>query len=382
MIIADQRHLFDIPDTVAYLNTAYMSPLMHNVVDAMAQGVSSKVRPWTYKPNDFFAIAAETRELAAQIYGTDPLNIALINSVSYGMQTAANNLPLSAGQDILLLGGQFPSNVYPWQDMAARKGGHVRILDKKSEHETWTDTVLTAISDNTAIIALPHMHWSNGEVLDLLSIRRASHKVGAALVLDLTQSLGALPFSVADIAPDFAVAAGYKWLMGPYTSAFLYVDPKWQSGRPMEFNWMNRKGSEDFSKLTNYVGEYQAGALRYDMGEKSNPALLMGASAALTQVLEWGVDNIAESLRVRTDALANALSDIGLLPLGREHRAPHYLGVAFAKAPPVDILDRLAAEDIYVSIRGDFMRVTPHLFVTDADMSRFIDRLSHYLTAR
>jgi len=152
----------------------------------------------------------------------------------------------------------------------------------------------------------------------------------------MTQSLGALPFNADEIQPDFAVAAGYKWLMGPYTSAFLYVAPKWQSGRPLEFNWMNRKDSQNFAGLTNYVDDYQSGASRYDMGEKSNPALL-------------------------------------------ELRAPHYLGVRFSKTPPADILPRLAAEDIYVSIRGDFMRVTPHLFVTEADMSRFVSRLAYHL---
>ena len=97
------------------------------------------------------------------------------------------------------------------------------------------------------------------------------------------------------------------------------------------------------------------------------------------QILEWGIDNIAQTLREKTDHLANALQDIGLSPMGRDQRAPHYLGVSFPKAPPDDILARLAAEDIYVSIRGDFMRVTPHLFVTDKDMSRFITRLAYHL---
>ena len=378
MIIPNQRHLFDIPDSIAYLNTAYMSPLMHNVVAEMQEGVQTKVHPWSYMPPDFFSIAGETRSLAAKVYGTNAHNIALVSSVSYGVQIAANNLPLEPEQDILLLGGQFPSNIYPWKDMAARKGAEVRILTKEAG-QTWTQAVLAAMSEKTGLVAVPHMHWANGEVLDLGAIRRAANENGAALTLDLTQSLGALPFNVDEIAPDFAVAAGYKWLMGPYTSAFLYVAPKWQTGRPLEFNWMNRKDSENFSGLTHYVDEYQPGALRFDMGEKSNPALLKGASAALSQILEWGIDNIAQTLREKTDHLANALQDIGLSPMGRDQRAPHYLGVSFPKAPPDDILARLAAEDIYVSIRGDFMRVTPHLFVTDKDMSRFITRLAYHL---
>lgn len=378
MIIPNQRHLFNVPETVAYLNTAYMSPLMHNVVAAMEAGVQSKVQPWTYKPDDFFAVAHETRDLAASVFATEPHNMALVNSVSYGLQIAANNLPLEAGQEILVLDSQFPSNIYPWKDMASRRGGQLRVITK-DEHPSWTDALRDALSDQTAIIAIPHMHWANGEVIDLSAIRAAADRFGAALVLDLTQSLGALPFSAAHVRPDFAVAAGYKWLMGPYTSAFLYVDPKWQNGRPLEFNWMNRKGSENFSGLTNYVDSYQPGALRYDMGEKSNPALLKGASAALRQVLDWGVENIAKTVRAKTDHLAGELSTIGLRPLEAAYRSPHYLGVSFPTPPPDDILARLADEDIYVSIRGDFMRVTPHLFVTEQDMSCFISRLKHHL---
>lgn len=380
MMIPNQRHLFDIPDDVAYLNTAYMSPLMHGVVAAMQAGTATKVQPWTFSPDDFFSVSETARTLAGRIFKTNPQNIAIINSVSYGIQTAANNLPLAAGQEILVLDAQFPSNIYPWRDLAARKEGVLRSLSYPKDG-TWTQAVLDAITDKTAIIATAHMHWANGEVLDLMAVRTAADKVGAALVLDLTQSLGALPFNTEAVKPDFAVAASYKWMMGPYTSAFLYVDPKWQNGFPMEFNWMNRKGSQNFSKLTEYVDDYQPGALRYDMGEKANPALLGGVSAALTQVLEWGIDNIAQSLSVKTNHLASALTGIGLTPLGAEIRSPHYLGVGFPKAPPKDILNRLAAENIYVSIRGDFMRVTPHVFVTDSDMARFIERLEFHLGA-
>ncbi len=381
MIIPNQRHLFDIPDDVAYLNTAYMSPLMYDVTAAMQAGTASKVRPWTFTPDDFFSISEKARALAAQVFHTEAQNIAIINSVSYGIQTATNNLPITAGQEILVLDAQFPSNIYPWRDLAAQRGAAVRTLSYPKDGGTWSDAVLGAITENTAIIATAHMHWANGEVLDLMAVRAAADKIGAALVLDLTQSLGALPFDAQAVRPDFAVAASYKWMMGPYTSAFLYVDPKWHDGRPMEFNWMNRKGSENFSKLTDYVDDYQPGALRYDMGEKANPALLGGVSAALTQVLDWGVENIAESLRVKTNHLAGQLTAMGLRPMAAAIRSPHYLGVAFPKAPPEDILARLAAENIYVSIRGDFMRVTPHLFVSDNDMARFIERIKAHLGA-
>ena len=125
------------------------------------------------------------------------------------------------------------------------------------------------------------MQWTSGGRLDLVRIGEACRKLGAALVLDLTQSLGALPFSVGGlknnlqngVQPDFAVAASYKWLLGPYSVGLLYVAPKWQSGMPLEENWIQRANARDFSSLILYTEDYDAGARRFDMGERANFAL-------------------------------------------------------------------------------------------------------------
>jgi len=377
MIIPSQKHLFNIPESHAYLNNAYMSPLMYSVVAAMEEGIASKIQPWTYKPEHFFLYTEESRELAAQIYGTIADNIALVPSVSYGLQIAANALPLEARQHVLVLEDQFPSNVYPWQDKAGKVGAHVKTLPIATDDD-WTNVLLAAINNDTAIVAIPQTHWTNGATIDLQAIRHALDAVGGALVLDLTQSLGAQPFDVSAIRPDFAVAAAYKWLMGPYSLGFLYIDPKWQTAPPLEHNWMNRAKSEDFTRLTDYQADFQPGARRFDMGEKSNAASLKGASAALRQILDWGVDNIAQTLRAKTDRIAEALSGNVITPLAREVRAPHYLGLTFASGVPEALSASLADDNIFVSVRGSAMRVTPHLYSTDADILRFISALNEF----
>jgi len=375
MIISSQKHLFDIPEDVAYLNNAYMSPLMHSVVDAMQQGLQGKVQPWNYTSRDFFTYAEHARALAGKIYGTAADNIAIVPSASYGLQIAANALPLEIGQNILVLEDQFPSNIYPWQKKAANEGAQLIILPTP-EDDDWTARLLTAINDKTAIIAVPQTHWASGATLDLVRVRAALDRVGGALALDLTQSLGAQPFDVAAIRPDFVVATTYKWLMGPYSQAFLYIDPKWQDAEPLENNWMNRAGSEDFTRLTQYRDEFQPAARRFDMGEKSNASQLMGASAAMEQILEWGIENIAETLQAKTDQIADALSSNNIKPLSRSLRAPHYLGLRFAQGMSEGLMEKLVAQNIFVSIRGDALRVTPHLYTTDSDILRLIEALN------
>ena len=372
-MIPNQRHLFDLPEDIAYLNCAYMAPLMHSVVEAGRRGVRCKARPWELTTPDFFSDPARARGLFARVVNARAEDIAIVPAASYGMAIAARNLPLRAGQTIVLLADQFPSNLYPWRAAAARAGAG--IVTVNAADGDLTAAVLAAIDDRTAIAALPHCRWTDGALLDLGRIGDAVRAAGGALALDLTQSAGALPIDVARVQPAFAASACYKWLMGPYTLGFLYVHPDYQAGEPIEYGWSPRAGSEDFARLVDYRDEYAPGARRYDMGEMSNFHLMPMAIAALEQILDWGVENIAVTLGVRTAAIAERARAIGLGSQPAALRAGHFLGLQFAGGIPPGLLDTLAREKVYVSMRGSSMRVTPHLYNTDADVDRLFAAL-------
>ena len=303
-MIPCQRHLFDIPDDVAYLNCAYMSPLMKPGLEAGTAGLARKAHPWEITPDKFFTGADEFRGTAAQLFGSSADDIAIVPSASYGIATAARNLPVKKGQSILVLEEQFPSNYYSWQRRAEETGASLKVVPWPEDND-WTAAVLGALTSEVAIAALPHVQWTSGGRLDLVRIGQACRKIGSALVLDLTQSLGALPFSVGSLGddlengvqPDFAVAASYKWLLGPYSVGLLYVAPKWQGGKPLEENWIQRGNARDFSSLILYTEEYDAGARRFDMGERANFALLPAAVHAMNQLLEWKVGEVSETGR-------------------------------------------------------------------------------------
>ncbi len=376
-----QRHLFDIPDDIAYLNCAYMSPLMKTVADAGREGIETKVSPWRLYPEDFFSGAERGRALFARLIGADAGDIAIVPSASYGIAVAACNLPVARGDEIVLLEDQFPSNVYAWTDLADRTGATIRTVSRAEARSgnrpgtDWTAALLEAIGERTAIVALAHCHWTDGSMVDLEAVSEAARAQGAALVVDATQSLGAMPLDVGRIAPDFLVAATYKWLLGPYSLGFLYVAPGRQQGRPLEHNWITRAGSEDFSGLVSYRDDWQPGARRFDMGERANFQLMPMAAAALEQILAWGTDAIATTLAARTAAIADAAAELGLT-VGPSHlRAGHFLGLRFPGGLPDGLLPALAQRNVFVSVRGDSMRVTPHLYNTDADTERLLDAL-------
>jgi selenocysteine lyase/cysteine desulfurase len=373
-VIPCQRDRFAIPPEVHYLNCAYMAPLSHAVIAAMDEGARAKASPWRYRPADFFTVAEHFRERAARLAGVPADCIAIVPSASYGLAVAAANVPLARGQEVVTLADQFPSNVYVWQDLAARVGGRVRAVERPSQ-SCWSEAVLDAIGPDTGIVAVPHCHWADGRVVDLVAVGEKARRFGAALVLDLTQSLGAMPLDFAAVDPDFAVAACYKWLMGPYGTGMLYVAPRHHEGRPIEHNWINRAGSEDFARLVDYREDFQPGARRFDMGEKSNPPLLMGASAGLDFLLEFGVEAIAGALAAKSEAIAARAAALGMEAAPVGVRAAHFLSLGFGSGVPGGLTERLAQRNVHVSLRGASLRVTPHLYNDEADAEALIAAL-------
>jgi selenocysteine lyase/cysteine desulfurase len=386
-MIPCQRHRFDIPDDVAYLNCAYMSPLMKAAVEAGTVALTRKAHPWEITPEKFFTGADEFRAVAAQFVGSSPDDVAIVPSASYGIATAAQNLPVAKGQSILVLEEQFPSNYYSWQRRTEAVGATLKVVPWPTDND-WTAAVLESLTSEVAIAALPHVHWTSGGMLDLVRIGRACRKLGSALALDLTQSLGALPFSVGlndenGVQPDFAVAASYKWMLGPYSVGLLYIAPKWQGGgRPLEENWIQRAGARDFSSLILYTNNYDDGARRFDMGERSNFALLPAAVRAMKQLMEWDVAQVSETIGALNRRLAEAALDTGFHAPAEPLRAPHYLALRREAQIPKELPEILAREKVFVSVRGSSIRVTPHVYNTAEDCERLIACLRRIASAQ
>lgn len=377
-MIENQRALFDIPEEIAYLNCAYLSPLMHSVLEAGRKGLERKARPWEIGGDDFWLGPNRARELFAGLINADAEGVALVPSASYGMATAALNLPLEKGQTIVLLEEQFPSNVVHWVELAEASGGEVIRVARPADSD-WTPRVLEAIDARTGIVALPNCHWTDGTLVDLVAVGARCREVGAALALDITQSIGAMPFDVAEIQPDFLVAAGYKWLMTPYSIGFLWVAPKHRVGKALEVGFIARATHPLFKEQVARDMPFEIGAHRFDVGESANFALVPAACAAMEQLTAWGPAEIQETLAAFTAPVAAWARERGLRVAEDRLRAGHFVGIRFPGGLPEGAVERLAARNVFVSKRGDSLRVTPHLYNNEADRARLLEGLEHLL---
>lgn len=376
--LPSQRALFDIPNDITYINCAYLSPLSKAAQAAGEVAVARKVRPWTIERRHFFEEVEAVRGAFARIIHARPEDVALVPAASYGLATAAAGLGLPAGGRVIVMDHQHSSNWYCWTALAEQTGGEV-VTVQSSPDGGWTEPLLDAIDERATVVAVETCHWSDGSMVNVEEVAERSRQVGAAFVLDATQTLGAIPLDVRRLQPDFMVASAYKWLFCPYGLAFLYVAPHRQNGRPLELHGYNRVGQQQVVSNWNYVLSFEPGAPRYDMGQRSDFVKLPMALIGLDQVHAWQPQRVAATLAPLTERVAQAAISLGLRVPPSAHRAPHIIGLRTGRPIAPDLQDALRARGIHVSIRGDAIRVSPHLYNAADDIDRLHAALSELL---
>ena len=382
-----KRADFSLPDGLHYLNCAYMGPLPRRVQEAGFAGILRKADPSRIVASDFFQETDQARSLFARLINApEPTRIAIIPAASYGIAVAARNTPVTRGQNIVISAEQFPSNTYSWRTLSQRHDLELRAVKPPATAEgrgrEWNTRLLEAIDSATAIVALPHVHWTDGTRFDLAALGARAREVGAAFIIDATQSVGALPFDVDQLKPDALVCAGYKWLLGPYSIGAAYFGARYDHGDPLEENWIGREGSEDFRALVNYADGYQPGALRYDVGERSNFALMPMFVTALELILEWQPARIQHYCAQLTREPLRRAAQLGFAIEDANWRGAHLFGV---RAPPRVDLARLHQElqrrNVFASLRGSALRVSPNVYNDAADLDALLEVLSAVVTS-
>lgn len=375
-LIPSQRHLFDIPREIAYFNCAYYSPQLSESRDRLIAGVRAKSQAWTRVPPGFFDDAEAIRAQAARLFGGEADGYAIIPAASYGLSTAARAVEpqIESGHRILVIDEEFPSNVLPWRRVAAERGASMLTIPRPEDGD-WTKAILGRIDASVKVVAVSTCHWTNGARIDLTPIGEACRQNGSLLVVDATQSLGAMPFDLPGVRPDFLVAATYKWLLGPYGSALMYVSQAWRGARPLEESWLARDNAADFTSLARYSDTYRSGARRFDVGESGVLTLLPGLAAALEQIEGWGITNIASTLAATNQRIAAHLEKLGFILPPETERCPHMFGARLPASFRGNLVAELKKQDIYISQRESSLRFAPHLWVDDHDVTGLLRAL-------
>lgn len=371
-----QRTLFDMPREVCFFNAASWSPLPLAVQEAGRAAVGRKGQPWKMPPDFQSRQYERARRAAAALIGADAADVALIPSVGYGVSTAGKVVSIPRGSRVLVLQDDHTSPVLEWMSRAEAGGFAVETIRQPGDGD-WTSAVLEAVEHGAAaplaMVSIASVHWSDGGALDMPRIAAAAKTRGSMLLVDATHDAGVRRIDVKALDPDFLIFPTYKWVLGPYGRAFMYVAKRHQGGVPLEQTAAARKAvsAEDTMYFRDLA--YADGARRYDMGERDHFISMEMAAVGMEMMAAWGSEPIVARLAMLTDRLADGLANTGVRIMDRRLRAPHLLSLQFPQGMAPDLPQRLADEKVYAAPRLGRLRISPHVYNDEADVDRFVD---------
>jgi selenocysteine lyase/cysteine desulfurase len=361
-----------------------MSPLMKSVVDAGVYGIKRKLHPWAIHSEDFFNQAEVVKERFGQLIHAPSQQVAIIPSASYGLKTAVSNIPGNAGSHVIMVSNDFPSDYYTVQDWCRANNKNIKVISPpemwNGRGKAWNDSILEAITPETSAVVMSSIHWTDGTKFNLKQIGEKCKSMNARFIVDGTQSVGALSIDVMDMHIDALICAAYKWLLGPYSIGLAYYSEVYNNGVPIENSWMNRSNAKDFTNLTRYVDQYNDGAARYNVGEFSNYILLPMLDIALQQLNAWEIDPIQTYCGKLIEPLLFYLQENGFWFEDNAYRANHLFGFMLpARVDKGRLLRELLEQKVFVSVRGDGIRVSTHVYNDEKDVEALVQTLKHNL---
>jgi len=381
-MLACQREHFDMPREICYLNAASWSPLPRRTLEAARAAVARKGQPWKLPGSFANEIHERTRAAAARLINADADDVALISSVGYGVATAAKLLAIPRGSRVLVLENDHSSPVLEWQSRADAQGFVVETVRQPDDGD-WTAAVLAAIERPGAppvgLASISSVHWSDGGLIDVEQVGAALRRQGAMFLVDATHGVGVLAMDVKALDPDFVIFPTYKWLLGPYGRAFIYVAKRHQDGIPLEQTAYGRRNIN--SERAVYFADvtYVPNARRFDMGERDHFISMEMAAIGMEMMAAWGAPAVVRRLNMLTDRIADGLQNTGAQMAEARFRAPHILSLGFPGGMPAGLVEGLAGEGIYVAPRLGRMRISPHVYNDEADADRFVTALARRL---
>lgn len=378
-----QKELFSLKENTHYLNCAYKAPLLKSAEEACIKALIRERNPSDIKPDDFFDEAEQVRSYFGQLINAHTSQIAIVPSVSYGMSSVMSNTKAKVGGNAITVKEEFPSGYYALEKWCKQHNNELSIVhpgDTNLIGESWNANILNSIDEQTSVVLLSSVHWMNGIKFDLEAIGKKCKQVGAKFIVDGSQSVGAMEMDIDFYHIDALICAGYKWLFGPYSLSLVYLSEYYNEGYPIEETWMNRIQASTFSDLNNYKADYKPGAARYNVGQTSNLIAMPILLESLKQLNKWEPNHIQNYCAKLITPLITYLKNLGVEIEGNDYFCSHLFSLQLPSEVDTEILkENLFKNNVFVSVRGPYLRVSVNVFNDEKDISKLITVIAETL---
>jgi cysteine desulfurase/selenocysteine lyase len=371
-----RQEWFEIEDAT-YLNLASQSPMPKVSIRAVQAALEAKKNPLHKADSTFFEVPDRIRASLAKLIGAQPEEIALTGGASAGAMAVAYALTWKPGDEVVTAKGEFPLQYATWKPMEEREGLKLKMVSPRERFIT-ADDLIVAMTPRTRIVSVSMVRYEDGSLLDVRRIADACHKQGALLLLDASQSCGAIPMDVNQLGADFIVSAGYKWLLGPFGTGFFWVKSEHLAMvRPGPFYWMAVAGSDNFAALNFEDPKPSASAKRWDSPEGASyfNFNLVAMDTSVDFVVRTGPELVADHNRKLIELMFERLPKDRFVitsPLDAARRGPYGCFAARSPEKTAEFYQLLRKENVVVSLREGNIRVSPYLYNTERDIDRLI----------
>jgi len=369
----DFREQMPVVAKWAYFDHAGVSPLplptADVLIDFARDNAANGVADW----NRWRVTVETARHLGARLLGADAEEIAVIHNTTEGINAVAEGFPWRPGDNLVTLSSEFPSNLYPWLNLAGR-GVETRQVAVQNERVALA-AVERACDSRTRVLAVSWVGYMTGWRNDLVQLSEIAQRNKAFFFVDAIQALGMFPLDVREVPIDALAADGHKWLLGPEGAGLFYLR-KEHFGllRPTGVGWNSVRHSGDF---TNTVLDLKADASRYEGGSHCLAAIA-GFARSLRMIVDVGPENISQRLLDVTDRLCERLSRAGL-PVASCREGERRSGIVAFDVPgrdPLELKKQCKARGVIVNARAGRMRASPHVYCNEPDMDRLIEAVT------
>jgi cysteine desulfurase / selenocysteine lyase len=362
---------FPIVRKWTFLNHAAVAPITASAARVIEQ-FAREARDDAYLTGRWYRRADDVRQLAARLINAETDEIAFAKNTSEGLAFVANGLDWNRGDRIISTAVEYPSNVYPWMDLAGRFGvEHVMLPEQNGRIDT--QAVLDALTGRTRMVALSHVEFASGFRCNLAAIGAACRSRGVLLCVDGIQACGAMPVDVKAMNIDFLSADGHKWLLGPEGAGIFYCRKELIPQLRPEIGWMNVINATDFGS---YDFTLRPDAKRFECGSYNIPGVL-GLGASLELILKIGIDIISRRILGLTDRLVAGLAEKGyqVVSSRRPGEASGIVSFTAQRHSQDQIIRDLNDKKIIIAQREGRLRASPHFYNTPEDIDRLLSAL-------
>jgi cysteine desulfurase/selenocysteine lyase len=371
-----RQEWFEMEDAT-YLNLASQSPMPKVSIRAVQAALEANKYPHQKPDSTFFEVPNRLRTSLAKLIGAKPEEIALTSGASAGVAAVAYGLTWKPGDEVITAKGEFPLQYTTWKPMEEREGLKLKIVSPRERFIT-ADDLIAAMTPRTRLVSVSMVRFDDGSLLDAARVAHACHKQGALLLLDASQSCGAMPMDVTQLGADFIVSAGYKWLLGPFGTGFVWAKSEHLGMvRPGPFYWLALMESHNFAALNFEDPKPAANAKRWDSPEWASyfNFNLAAMDVSVDFVVRMGPELVQAHNRKLIDLMFERLPKDRFViasPLDAARRGSYGCFAARSPEKTAEHYQHLRKENVIVSLRQGNIRVSPHLYNTERDIDRLI----------